>query len=275
MGKDLTTQICFAKSPADFDMAAHTDYVVHALCARGSFSFLLRDVRYNVAPNDYVILPNPSLASAFSQSADFEGLVMALGNDYVAAIALRSDYGAVGHLALLHNPVMRLSATDAARCRSDLERLRERLGETEHRFRDEMVGHLLMAHILDLYDIHARSCAATPPTERKASLLRRFVALLCRGDCAAHRDLAYYAGKLCVSPHYLSEVCREVSGQPASYWIDRFTVQTIIRMLEQKDLSLTEIAARLHFSSLSYFSRYVARHTGRTPTAYRDSASPA
>ena len=35
------------------------------------------------------------------------------------------------------------------------------------------------------------------------------------------------------------------------------------------DFSTAEVAERLHFSSLSYFSRYVQKHFGMSPSAYR------
>ena len=65
-----------------------------------------------------------------------------------------------------------------------------------------------------------------------------------------HRDLAYYASRLCITPHYLSEVCRYTCGRPATYWIDRFTMQEITRLLACKELPLARIAER-KFAMLS------------------------
>lgn len=151
--------------------------------------------------------------------------------------------------------------------------LRRRISLTGHLFHDEMKGHLLMAHILDLYDIHARSHPGLRISERNADLMRRFMEMLYSGDYAGDRSLGHYASGLYVTPHYLSEVCRKVSGRPATYWIDHFTIQHIIRMLGRKDLSLSEIADSLNFSSLSYFSRYFQKMTGMSPSRYRNDPS--
>lgn len=264
-------KLFFLGSPADFDAARHAGCVLHILCTQGSMSFLFRDTRYNIAARDYVILPNPALASGFTQSADFDAVTLCLSEPFVAAAAIRSDYGIVGHLALLQNPVMRLSEHDYRICLSDLWKLRERLDETSHLFREEMLGHLLTVHILDLYDIHAREGGLRQVSEQAALLLRRFVALLSRGDCLRHRDLAYYAAQLCITPHYLSEICKRASGRPATYWIDRFTTREVTRLLCRKELPLAEIADRMDFSSLSYFSRYVQKHIGMSPSEYRSS----
>ena len=78
-----------------------------------------------------------------------------------------------------------------------------------------------------------------------------------RGDCREHREVKYYADALCVTPKYLSEVCRLVSGYSASYWIARYTALDISRQLRDRTLSIEAVADLFHFSSLSHFSRYV------------------
>ena len=269
MEQSLCGGLFFVDTTRGFDWRTPPDSVLHFLCTEGSMSFVFHEVRYNVVPEDYVILPNASLASAFSCSPDFRSIGLCISELFVASLALRSNYGVVGHLSLLQNPVMKLSSADFRRCRDDLVRLRERLEEQGHLFRRELLEHLLMAHILDLYDIHARERGAKPVSERAWQLLQRFIELLYRGEHLCRRDLPYFASLLCVTPHYLSDVSRAVSGRPASYWIDYFTLREVGRLLLRKDMPLAEVAERLHFSSLSYFSRYVQKHFGMSPSAYR------
>ncbi|MCR6506441.1 helix-turn-helix domain-containing protein [Bacteroides sp. KH365_2] len=52
--------------------------------------------------------------------------------------------------------------------------------------------------------------------------------------------------------------------------IDRQIVMEIKRMLISTDLSAKEIADRFHFDSTSYMGRYFRRHTGMTPTEFRE-----
>lgn len=271
-GEDATTGIVFADRVTGFGLADTPGRVLHILCLGGGMSFMLHDVRYNIAARDYVILPDAALATAFTESPDAEAIVMSLSESFVASLALRSNYGIIGHLSLLQNPVMRLAEDDFRTCREAMETLRRRMaGSAAHLFRDEMLGHLLMAHVLDLYDIHARGRHWDDVPERAQSLLRRFIGMLYGGEYVAHRDLAYYASRLCVTPHYLSEVSRKACGKPASYWLDRFTLGEVTRLLMVKDMPIADIAERMHFSSLSYFSRYVLKHTGLSPSDYRRS----
>lgn len=261
--------IVFTDDIGDCGRMNFSGRIIHVLCRKGGMSFSLQDVRYNVLVGDYVILPSGAQVSGFSAAEGFEGIIMGLSEEYVASIAIRSNYGIIGHLSLLQNPVMRLSSRDFRLCENALLNLRERMEDVSHLFRNELLGSLLTAHILDLYDIHARSHGAMEVPERAAVLLRQFIALLYEGQYVRHRDIGFYASRLCISPHYLSELCRKVSGQPATYWIDRFTLHEITRLLRQKDLQFTEIAEHMNFSSVSYFSRYVKQKTGLSPSGYR------
>ena len=269
----MEDNILFIDNLYDYGLWRQAGRVLHVLCTEGNMSFVFQDVRYNIAPADYVIVPNSLLATDFTGSADFAAVVMSLSESYVTSMAIRSNYGVIGHLSLLQNPVMRLSGHDFRVCLDGMTRLRERQTDMGHLFRDEMLGCLLSAHILDLYDIHARGNDIKKVSERSASLLRRFIGMLYRGDYVSRRDLDYYASELCVTPHYLSEVCRKACGRPASYWIDRFTLNEITRLLVRKDVPLAAVAERFGFSSLSYFSRYVQKRLGKSPSEYRKGMS--
>ena len=243
MGDTKFDGIVFVDVWQELNILRYVGRVIHILCRKGNMGFTFQDTHYNISSGDYVILPNAAFASDFSASDDFQGILMNLSEAFVTSIAIRSNYGIIGHLSLLRNPVMRLSERDFRICEAALQYLRMRMEEEKHFFREELLGSLLTAHILDLYDIHARSHKDLQVSERVTSLLR--------------------------NSHYLSEICKKISGKPASYWIERFTMQEITRLLRRKELSLTEIAERMNFSSVSYFSRYVQKRINLSPSEYR------
>lgn len=148
--------ILFIDTLQKYQDIRYTGRVIHILCRQGSMSFTLHNIRYNITAGDYVILPNGTVVAGFLESDDFCGIIMSLSESFIASIAIRSNYGIIGHLSLLQNPVMKLSPYDFRKCEEDMERLRQRTNDEKHLFREEMLGSLLTAHILDLYDIHAR-----------------------------------------------------------------------------------------------------------------------
>lgn len=266
MANDL---ILFTDNITGYDFAAYPDNIVHILCLNGSMSFSTRRTRFNVAKGDYVILPTGIVAGNIIQSDDCALITMSFDGALASKCGIRNDYGIIGHLSLLQNPVLRLEYRDFRRCREDMLRIMERNGETSHLFYEETVTSVLTTHILDLYDIHARKNRDIMANSRPAVLMRKFIGMLVDGDYKTDRTLEYYSARLCITPHYLSEISQTLSRQSASYWIDRFLTNEISRLLVHKELSLADIAERLNFSSVSYLSRYVSKHLGVTPSQFR------
>ena len=98
--------------------------------------------------------------------------------------------------------------------------------------------------------------------------------LLSTGISRTEREVSYYAERLHVSPKYLSATVKRVTGHSVSSFIDRHTVSILKKYLDDDRLSLTQIADRMNFTSLSYFSRYCTKHLGQSPSEYRHSLQP-
>ncbi len=99
-------------------------------------------------------------------------------------------------------------------------------------------------------------------------VLNRFLDLVNK-NCHEHRDLDFYAEKICLSKQYLSSIISEVSRQTAKEWIEEATITRIKVLLRHSDLTLNEISAKMSFPEPSHFSRYFKRLTGMTPAEYR------
>lgn len=75
MGRQTKDKVFFTDSMEDYDVVSLLNEVVHILCLEGSMSFTFRETRYNTTRGDYAILTNASLASGFTRSEDFKGLL--------------------------------------------------------------------------------------------------------------------------------------------------------------------------------------------------------
>ncbi|MBP8936340.1 MAG: helix-turn-helix domain-containing protein [Prevotella sp.] len=52
-------------------------------------------------------------------------------------------------------------------------------------------------------------------------------------------------------------------------FIEHFTAEEIARLLKREDLSITEISYQMDFNTTNYFTRYVKRVLGMTPSEYK------
>ena len=100
------------------------------------------------------------------------------------------------------------------------------------------------------------------------------MALLSTGISRTEREVRYYADRLNVSPKYLSETVRRMTGHSVTSYIDRHAIPILKEYLGDDRLSLTQIADLMHFTTLSYFSRYCTKHLGQSPSDYRQSLQP-
>ena len=106
------------------------------------------------------------------------------------------------------------------------------------------------------------------PLRQGELLFRRFIELL-SGYETTDRSVKAYAEKLCVTPKYLSTVCKSVSGKTALEWIHDFLADTITHKLKYTDASIKEIADDLGFPNISFFGKFVKGRFGVSPKEYR------
>lgn len=107
-------------------------------------------------------------------------------------------------------------------------------------------------------------------TKRANVVYKSFMTTLANDD-GTHRSVCYYADKLCYSTKYLSYVVKSISGRTATAWINEHVIEIIKSYLKYSDKSVKEIAQILDFPNLSFFGKYVKRHTGLSPVAYQNS----
>ena len=106
-------------------------------------------------------------------------------------------------------------------------------------------------------------------TMRQTELFHRFASLL-HEHCSQEREVSFYADKLCISTRYLSTIVHNIAHTSAKRFIDHAVILEIKMMLQSTDLSVQEIAYRMKFPDQSYLGRFFKKHTGESPTEYRN-----
>lgn len=100
-----------------------------------------------------------------------------------------------------------------------------------------MIINKVQSLILDFFDFHVSFYKQADISTQYAVIMNKFIALLENGEYRQHREVSWYADKLCVTSKYLSEVSKLVSGYAANFWINRYTLSDILRLLRDKSLT--------------------------------------
>lgn len=141
---------------------------------------------------------------------------------------------------------------------------------SESMFREDMVRSLFLFVLYAIIDKIADKAedADTGLLNRGEVLYMKFLGLL-NQHYKEQREVAFYANELHLSPKYLSAICKEQSGKSASIWINEAVVEEIRYQLLHSDLSVKEICVMMNFPNISFFGRYVKKHLGHSPQAFR------
>ena len=87
-------------------------------------------------------------------------------------------------------------------------------------------------------------------------------------ECLASHDVAFYASRLGVSPRYLAQIVRRVSGKSPKEIIDA-SLASRIKQLLHSERTIQEIAYDLEFSSQAHLTNFFKKQVGQTPSVYR------
>ena len=85
-----------------------------------------------------------------------------------------------------------------------------------------------------------------------------------------HRDVEFYASKVCLSPKHFSTVVKQETSHTAAWWIHTQVVSEAKKLLSMRhDLTIQSVAVLLGFDDQATFCRYFKRETGMSPTEFR------
>ena len=262
--------VIFIKNSAHLDAAFYgQDYFIHLLCHAGSVTFRMENKGYEAKKNDIVIwLPNFKVNDV-EYSNNFRATYLLVSFPLMSKNNPDLAWGIKGYLFSKENPVVHLSNADFKKCLSNFELLVKKAGDHSHHFKDEILNLQLKMFVLEIWNIFYQEFEKQKLKNQNQPLFQRFLNAI-QEFCMEHRDVDFYARQLFVSPKYLNEISKKNSGKTASEWIETFTQQRLILLLRNRNLTLTEIADALHFSSMSFFSRYVKKLLGVSPREYRE-----
>jgi AraC-like DNA-binding protein len=118
-----------------------------------------------------------------------------------------------------------------------------------------------------------RSDTAPQPISRSANaeLVNRFFSSV-EKQFLTNKKVTDYASHLAVTPNYLNEIVKRISGFPASYHIQQRIVLEAKRHATYSGASMKEIAYHLGFEDIAHFSKYFKNVAGQSFSAFKKRA---
>lgn len=127
---------------------------------------------------------------------------------------------------------------------------------------------LYAVFLVDMQNVQEKAIAHRQVPQRVEEIFIEFNRLLPR-HFIEHRDIAFYAGKLCITNDYLSRIVKRVSGRTVVDLINQMLLMEASYLLRASSLNISEIAERLHFAEPAAFTHFFTRLKGMSPRDFR------
>ena len=240
-------------------------------CRSGAAEVSVNQYQGHVCRNTLVLLLPGSILMLTDRTEDFRVTFCAFSRDLFAEAAFRLE-PSFFH-ALRERPITSPPHRIVEGASIWFQMAAYTYRDRNNVFRNTIIKNRLQNLLLESFDKMQRFAARRPrtpeTTTRQTELFHRFVTLV-QAHSSQEREVSFYADKLCISTRYLSTIVRTVARSSAKAFIDRSVVLEIKMMLQSTDLSVQEIAYRLRFPDQSYLGRFFKKHTGESPTEYRN-----
>lgn len=250
--------------PASFLGEGH----VHIVVLGGELTFSDGKHTHHAHADDLVIWQMSNTISQVTCSSDFDADMLVVSSGFLQEFNPEMVWASKGYIFIKANPVFHLDSASKRLIASDFDLFRARIDDEGTLFKRDILGRIMQIFLFDLWSVLHHHMPTMEASDNASRIFLQFLVHV-QQHCRGQRDVAFYADRLCISPKYLSQVSKSVSGLPASEWISFYSAYELVTLLNDQSKTLTEVADLMHFETLSHFSRYTKKLLGKSPTEYR------
>ena len=242
--------------------------VTQVLIAEGEISCIVDFYSYKLqAPSMAIFFPGQIIES-IEVSDDFRGFGMVTEEAFSDSLNLPVSFQERLSMKSRHFYSLNQEALEAfTTCYTMVKNI---MNQKDHPYKEEIIRHLFSAYYYGLgYYVHDARQQKSVMTGQQ-EVCEKFIALASE-HFKEHREIGFYADKLCITKKYLSALLKQETGMTALEWIEKFVVLYAKGCLSSTTMTVQEISDDLDFPSQSVFGKYFKRVEGLSPKAFRQS----
>ena len=245
------------------------NFILMALCCKGEARYRIDKRKQEVKAGDLFFMSQRHIIDDFTATPDFEcQCIMVSPNFYHDFV---QDVKNVSSLLIfsMNFPVVQLTTKEKEVYGHFYQVIREKMTDTHHYYRTQLVKALLLAMFYDMSNVIYRVGEHEPQKMRRSdTIFTEFIRLL-EKHYRTQRRVYWYAQQLDITPKHLTDLVISVSKRSPNSWIDDYVVMEIRMQLENSTKTIKEIADELNFPDQSLLGKYFKKNVGISPLAYR------
>ena len=245
------------------------NFIAYVMVTEGRLTVDMNNVTYHLEKNCSLFVDRKMVIENVKHTENFSCVICAMSTDMGFAFFNKSLLQSIMHI--MANPVIKMEQTEVDLMMKYYDLLVFKMDHQEISLGRETVRDIIRCFAYDLLsniNRHLNQDNDDDMLRQSDRIYRRFMFLLA-DNTNVNRSVKSYADELCVSPKYLTSVCRKHSDCTASELIATAVISRIKQLLLYSDLSIKEVASEMGFDNLSFFGKYVKKHLGLSPNNYR------
>ena len=244
-------------------------HLMLAVCRKGWIKGKIDLEEHKMEVDGFLLVQPMRFVEVTEISPDFEVSVFAFSRTFSESLIFGESFS--DQLFFRQAPYHVMSAETKHIVNTYISCVKPLLAQDEtFTYRMEIARLLTRAMVLSLASLSRQAPLLREPN-RQAHIVLDFVNLVA-DHYREHREMDFYAERMCLTAKYITAVVKAQSGRSATDWIERYVILDAQAMLSSTDMTVLQISQELRFPSQSFFGKYFKRVTGMSPKDYRRAA---
>ncbi|WP_114940617.1 helix-turn-helix domain-containing protein [Mucilaginibacter endophyticus] len=248
-----------------------SDHFSFTLVHEGDFSINVGLLEYNVKKDNILLIAPNTVRQFLNVSPDCRLTSVIFTSAYLSATSIHTkNVEAFDFLSSQVSPLLVTGEKSMAPLTAILNIIESKIDICDElAFRDEVLLNLFTGFIYEVSALYKKQEKLEGiKGTRKEELTFRFLKTLPQ-HFKTERSVQAYAAMLNITPKYLSQTVKEVTGKTAGEFIDEIVIMEAKVALNDPALTIAQVAAYLNFADQFFFSKFFKKQCGISPSKYR------
>lgn len=223
-------------------------------CLRGTMRVRLQLKEYVLSENDVLVVLPGTIGECLEVSAEAKVAVIGMSGHRLWK-GQQSSLSMAFLRFLTATPLIHISSTQMEECMILYHLMRKKLEQPGYKFKLEAIAGYLQVFFYNgcqwLLEYDRQQVRKVESRQEK--LFEAFLELV-QTHYREHRNMCFYAEKLCLTPKYLSQVIWEVSDRHAPDWIRDCVILEAKALLKSGQYTVQQVSDSLNFANASFLA---------------------
>lgn len=245
------------------------DFYAFGICTAGEITLEIDNSEYTLAKNSLIISAPSTTLKFVKASEDYKMNVLLFEKNFLLK-NISNPFILEKMVLFQHNSysIFEEDQKAIAKLTSFLAYIEE-TGEKRGKYTDEIIRTIIFNLLLEVAEINEKDATHSADTDKTHSDLYLKFRQLVLDNILIDKSVQFYAKKLNVSNKYLIEIVKKSSEKTPHEIIDELLLKEAYVFLGDTELTISEIAFKLRFNSVSAFGRFFKKYASLSPSEYR------